>query len=274
MEIPENAREPNAKVNTVQRVRPVGELNMEAVELFTRLLIGLSAEGAEMLLTRLRAYQPEIGQIVTKAPLEPELDDASRVELIRYLAVGTAVRAQRGSLRMAHDTAAVATSATRSIFDLLDRATDNIVTRPFRRPFEALAGRLNDEIGASVVVGHKELSEGRVLARETTIDFIDDFIAYLSSSPELAELVSDQIGQQSLSVAGAVTEGGRTVTLEADNALEGLIRRLLKRPARKDLPRSPFAGKPDAVYHPGPVSTMGTDSTPSTALHDPRGGEE
>lgn len=255
-----------AGVGPIQRVEPMGELNMEDMELFTRLLIGLAAEGSEMLLDRLHKYDENIAQAMKDDPREPSLDDASRTELIRYLAVGTLLRTQRGSVRVAHDTAALAVNTTRSVFGFVDRATDNFVGRPFRRPAEALASRLNAEIGDNVVLGHKELSEGRVLARETTVDFIDDFIDYISESPELAELISDQISQQSLGVAGAVAEGGRSLTLGADNTVEGVIRRIFKRPPRDDLPKSPFAGKPNSVYHPGVASSLpATEEDPSSA---------
>ena len=263
-----------AGVGPIQRMEPMGELNMEDIELFTRLLIGISAEGSEMLLDRLRNYEAHIAQLLAEDPHEPDLDDASRVELIRYLAVGTMVRTQRGSIRVAHDTAALAINTSRSAFGLLDRATDNFVGRPLRRPAEALASRLHTEIGDNVVLGHKELSEGRVLARETTVDFIDDFIAYLSGSPELADLVSDQMTAQSLGVAGAVAEGGRSVTLEADNAVEGLIRRIFRRPARADLPKSPFAGKPEAVYHPGVMSSLPEHEADSTQSASVQTGKE
>jgi len=248
------------EVEPIQRFEPLGELDTEEMELFTRLLIGLSAEGGEMLMDRLRTYQLRIDELAATDPYEPNLDDASRAELIRYLAVGSLVRTQRGSVRLAHDTAVRATNSTRSVFGLLDRMTDNFLGRPFRRPVESLADRLRTEIGESVVVGHKEMSEGRVLARETTLDIIDDFIAYLSESPELAELVSDQIGQQSLGVAGAVAEGGRSVTLVADNTIENVIRRIFRRPSREELPKSPFAGKPEAVYQPGATSSLPASS--------------
>lgn len=255
----------NPAVEPIQRFEPLGELDTEEMELFTRLLIGLSAEGGEMLIERLRVYQSRIDKLAAADSHESGLDDASRTELIRYLAVGSLVRTQRGSVRLAHDTAVRATNSTRSVFGLLDRATDNFLGRPFRRPVESLADRLRTEIGESVVVGHKEMSEGRILARDTTLDIIDDFIAYLSDSPELADLVSDQIGQQSLGVAGAVAEGGRSATLAADNTIEGVIRRIFRRPAREELPKSPFAGKPESVYHPGATSSLPSSSNPTSS---------
>jgi len=238
------------------------ELDMERMELLTRLLIGAVAEGGDQLLSRLRQYRDKIAELEVEEAVEADLTEASRNDLVRYLVVGSTVRTQRGAVRAAHGGVSFALRTARSFFGALDWATDNPVGRPLRWPVETMADRLRDEINESVIVGHGELVEGRILARETTLDIIDDFIAYLSDSPELAELVSDQIGQQSLSMAGSVAETSRTVTVAADNSVEGVIRRVLGLPSRKEMKPSPFAGNPEIVYHPG-VSPLEDESTAS-----------
>ena len=102
----------NPVVEPIQRFEPLGELDTEEMELFTRLLIGLSVEGGDMLMDRLRAYQSRIDELAATDPHESDLDDASRTELIRYLTVGSLVRTQRSSVRLAHETAALSCSVT------------------------------------------------------------------------------------------------------------------------------------------------------------------
>ena len=250
---------------TIQPLPTDQEIRMASMELLTRFLIGALAEGGAQLFSRLREYQDTLAEQEAIQPIEGNLDEASRDDLIRYLAVGSAVRAQRGAARALYGGASLTARTTRSIFGVLDRVTDNPLGRPLRRPVESLADRLRDEINESVVVGHEELNEGRLLAREATLDIIDDFIAYLSESPELAQLVSDQIGQQSLGMASAAAETSRTITKAADNSIEGVVRRILGLPSRQELEPSPFAGRPEVVYHPG-VSSSIEESIPNEPL--------
>jgi hypothetical protein len=251
-----NAQQPAA----IQPLPASKELDMERMELLTRFLVGALAEGGVQLLARLREYQDKIAELKAEEPVEPDLAEASRSDLMRYLAVGSAVRTQRGAVRAVHGGASIALKTSRSVFGALNWVTNNPLGRPLRWPVESMVDRLREEINESVVVGHGELVEGRILARETTLDIIDDFVAYLSDNPELAELVSDQIGQQSLSMASSVAKTSRTITEAADNSVEGVIRRLLGLPARKEMASSPFSGNPDAVYHPG-ISPLKNDST-------------
>jgi len=238
------------------------ESEMERLELLTRFLIGALAEGGDQLLFRLREHRDKIAELEDDESVEAKLEEASRNDLVRYLMVGSAVRAQRGAVRAVHGGASRTLRTARSVFGALDWATDNPLGRPLRWPVERLVHRLREEINESVIVGHGELVEGRILASETALDIIDDFISYLSESPELAELVSDQIGQQSLSLASSVAQTSRTVTGAADNSIEGVVRRILGLPSRKELKPSPFAGNPDAVYH-ASVSAIKDESTAS-----------
>lgn len=262
---PSGENVPAASDQQPAAVRPLPtdeEVRVEHLELLTRFLIGALAEGGDQLLSRLREYQDKMDELQIEGPLEADLDEASRNDLVRYLVVGSTVRTQRGAVRAIHGGASFALKTSRSVFGALNWATDNPLGRPFRRPVESVADRLRDEINESVIVGHEELSGGRILAREATLNIIDDFIAYLSESPELAELVSDQIGQQSLGMASAAAQTSRTITEVADNSIEGVVRRILGLPSRKEMKPSPFAGHPEAVYHPG-VSPFKDESTAS-----------
>jgi len=61
-------------------------------------------------------------------------------------------------------------------------------------------------------------------------------------------LVSEQIGAQGLGLAGTVVDGGRQISSSADGLLEGVIRRILRRKPRRELPPSPLAGLPQTMY--------------------------
>jgi hypothetical protein len=72
----------------------------------------------------------------------------------------------------------------------------------------------------------------------------------LSRNPELQEFVETLIGQQGVGMATSVMENARSVTLTADDAAEGLLRWLLRRTPRRELPPSPVEGQPQNMYEP------------------------
>ena len=96
--------------------------------------------------------------------------------------------------------------------------------------------------------GRAEEQNGRLLAGMTVQEVIDEFINYISDNEELAELVRDQIGQQSIGMAGVVVDNSRRLTSTADNLLEGIVRRILRMRSREELPGSPLVGQPQLMY--------------------------
>ena len=251
---------PQTNATPAQRLEEPGGLDMERIELITRVAIGALSEGGNYLFDHLRRYQAEIDQLAASDP-NANLDAATRDQLVRYLAVGAAVRAQRGALQTANRGIGFSAGAIRKTFSMMDRLTDNPLGRPLRWPAERLAQRLANEINESVVVGHKEVVDGSVLVREASLDMMDEFIAYISESPELADLVSEQIGQQSLGMASAVAETGRDITGHADLTIEDKLRGWLGMRKRSEMPRSPFVGKPDSI-HTTITDDMDTRPTP------------
>ncbi len=70
-----------------------------------------------------------------------------------------------------------------------------------------------------------------VVRRET-----NRYLAYLEDHPELIEAL---VEEQSYSVAGSMSGTIRRRTVAADNAIEAVIRRILRRRPRKDVPAPP-----------------------------------
>ena len=64
---------------------------------------------------------------------------------------------------------------------------------------------------------------------------IDEFINQLAENPELQELVT----QQSLGLASEARDEVRERTVTADNIMENLVRRILRRTPRAELPEPP-----------------------------------
>jgi hypothetical protein len=73
------------------------------------------------------------------------------------------------------------------------------------------------------------------LASRTYGEIIDEFINRLSENPELQALITEQ----SLGVASEMRDEVRERTVTADNLMEGLVRRVLRRSPRAELPGPP-----------------------------------
>lgn len=73
------------------------------------------------------------------------------------------------------------------------------------------------------------------MARKTYQEIIDEFIEDLADNEELQDLVA----QQSLSMVSEVRDEVRERTVTGDNVLEGIVRRMLRRTPRTELPVPP-----------------------------------
>jgi hypothetical protein len=107
-------------------------------------------------------------------------------------------------------------------------------------------------MGVYVDDGRLEAQRSRLLAARSLTGITDDVMDYVATSPELTAYITDLIGGQGAGLAGVVAENAREMTAKGDDTAERLIRRILRRTARQDLPPSPVAGQPQTMYSPRP----------------------
>lgn len=103
--------------------------------------------------------------------------------------------------------------------------------------------------------GRYEEQFGRNLTRRLAGAPINEIVDYLAENPHVARLVEEQLEElrknpepvrelvqgQSVSMATEAVDELREQGVTADNLLEGVVRRLLRRPARANLPPPPLA---------------------------------
>lgn len=226
-------------------------VEFENLQLLARFLSGALILGGDELLQRLRRFQREVEAEPLRLPASAP-DQETTGDLVRYLAIGLFARGQKQVARGVRRGVGVSLGLTRSILGGLDRLTDNRFARPLRQPVEGRLKALGREAAQVIDEGRLEEQNARYLAGQTVGEVIDELLDYLSENPEVADLIRRQIGAQSAGLAGVVAENTRSVTVVGDYAVEGLIRRLLRRRPRHDLPPSPYAGKPQTMYAPIP----------------------
>lgn len=202
-----------------------------------KLLLGGTIEGTAELARRLERMEREL-RAMENGRLPPGQVNNS-TDVVRYMLVGMALSVADGARRQAFKLAEAS--------DLFWRATGNAVeplarnrltgrvVGPFDRAFARLVDRGQKRVNEWVELGRATEPTARLVARQTYLEIVDDFIGQLSQNDQLAELVQEQ----SMGLATEVVEEVRERSLSADSLAESIVRRILKRPPREALPPPP-----------------------------------
>lgn len=203
-----------------------------------RLLVGSALLGTDELQKRLRAWEDALR---AAPPAPPSGEPVSEAELLRYAFIGL--------LFEAHDQAR---KGANELFDSVVQAGGAALARlgpllgsPLLRPLAGPLLRQVDEWVESSAertarlarLGQREEQHSRLLAERVYAEALDDFIGYLAENPELRALVQSQ----SVSLATEVQNRFRQTTVDLDVGAEAVVRRLLRRVPRRDLPPSPLS---------------------------------
>ena len=216
--------------------------------LLTRFLLGILLVGSDELTARLQALQSELEAGTGLAASEIVSEEATMRELLGYMAVGMFVRGQKRLSRGIRRGVRLSMGMTGRALGIVNRLTDNPLGRPVRRPVESLLWNLVQEGEQAVREGRAEAQNARLLAGRTLAEITDDLMEYIIENPELMLLIRRQVGEQSTGLASTATSSARQFGAGADGAVEGAVRRLLRRPPRRELPPSSLPGDPQTVY--------------------------
>jgi hypothetical protein len=247
----------SAGVSSVESQTPM-ERDAESLQLLSRLLVGLIVMGGEELMLRLRAYQQQIDDQPGMLEQVVDSDAETVLELFRFLSIGLLARGEKALVHGVYRGFRASYRSASWLLGKADSLTDNWLARPFRRPIESRLGRLEGRMGGYVDEGRLEEQRSRLLAAQSLSGIIDDVMDYVAASPELTGYITDLVAGQGAGLAGLVGDNARQLSATGDDAAERLIRRVLRRKPRQDLPPSPLAGKPQTMYSPQP-ETPGED---------------
>lgn len=216
------------------------EDDFDPVDALTRLIVGGGIVGLDELLNRLQAYQMAIrAEAEAAGSGDGETAVETDADRLRYMLIGflfeTEERVRRTLplfARLADISITMTNKATQPL-------TDNRLTRPFTRPlqqrYERLVQRGESSLQRWIDRGREIEPPSRQLALSTYEGIIDEFISRLADNPEVQGLVT----QQSIGLATEVRNEVRERTVSADNAVESIMRRILRRPPREELPPPP-----------------------------------
>ncbi len=216
--------------------------------LLTRFLLGLLLVGSDELMARLQALQPELEAGTGLAASEVVSEETTTRELLGYMAVGMFIRGQKRLSQGIRRGVRLSVGMTGRALGMVNRLTDNPLGRPVRRPVESFLWNLVQEGERAVREGRAEAQNARLLAGRTLAEITDDLMEYIIENPELMVLIRRQVGEQSTGLASTAASSARQLGAGADGAVEGAVRRLLRRPPRRELPPSSLPGDPQTVY--------------------------
>jgi hypothetical protein len=219
-------------------------------ELLARLLYGLALVGVDHYVNMVRSFQHQIDTDPTLLQPVQKGDQATQADLLRYTAVGGVLWGGRLASRMVRSGLELGGRVTGVTLDTAAWAVSNPLLKPVRQPADDAVNSLKRRLDGLTVEGRREEETGRVLATSVVEQTIEEIIDYLSRSEPLAELVREQLSQQSTGIATSVAETARTATNIGDNAVEGFVRRLFGKTPRAEMPASPVVGKPQTMYDP------------------------
>ena len=230
---------------------PSTALEFERLQLLSRFLIGALAFGGDGARNRLKELQRRYDTDPSPPTYDDSLEGESTAALLSYTTIGLILHGQRRVARSIRTGYYASLGAASWLSEKFSGAASNSLTRPLARPIQTRLARLSRQMDALAREGKLETQLGRRLTADALGEIIDDFVDLIAESPELTQYVQQILGQQGAGLASTVGGNARQLTARGDYVVEGVVRRILRRPSRRELPPSPLAGVPQTMYDPG-----------------------
>ncbi len=228
----------------------------DALRSTTRLLVGLALVGGDELLKRLEILE----HTLTTTPPDPqEMTDRIRQtptgqyipDDVRHALIGLAFEVQE---QVRVQTPRLLATADQIISGLTKPAQSLLNHIPIIGPlsksiggqYDALQRRGTDRLKQWIAIGQREEARSRLLAGQAYEQIVNDFIDYLADKPEVQELIAGQ----TTGLAADVLDEVRERTVSGDSFLEGLVRAVLRKTPRAELPPPPLEVRQSAIKVP------------------------
>jgi hypothetical protein len=217
------------------------EANFDSLQALTRLLVGGAIEGTSQLTTRLQKYQEDLRREAAEnstAGDDSAVTSEDELDRLRFALVGLIFDAQSTFRRNVTLWAKIASRSASMTNRVTEPVASSFLFNPIQRRYDKLVRRGEQSLARWIADGRVEEPQSRQLASRTYGEIVDEFINRLSENPELQSLITEQ----SLGVATEMRDEVRERTVTADNVMEGIVRRILRR-----APRAELAGPPPEV---------------------------
>ena len=227
-----------------------GDLDRDSIDLALRFLVGLLALGGDEADRRLREMQRKLDADPTLWSSQVPAGQKSLRRQAWHLGVGLLSLGQKRLRRGIRGSYDRSVRAAGRISSAPDRWGAGRLTRPIRKPIEARLLRWRKNAALIEKEGELEELQGRALTTGTLAALILEIMDEVAANPELLEFVEDLLSHQGRGMASSVMDNTRSVTLTADDGADALLRWLLRRTPRRELPPSPVEGQRQTMYAP------------------------
>jgi hypothetical protein len=238
----------------------------DALQSTTRLLVGLALIGGDELLKRVQ----DIEQAILTTPPDP----AALAEQIRNSPTGQYIPddVRHALIGLAFDLQAqLRTNLPRflatgdQIFTSLTQPVQSIVSRipivsslgkSIGLQLDATHRRGEDQLKRWIAIGRREEPRSRVLAAMLYKRILDDYIDFFAEKPEVQNLIMGQ----ATGLTAEVIDEVRETTVSGDSFFEGIVRAVLRKAPRTEVPPPSIEIRQAAVVvPPNPVVKKGEE---------------
>jgi len=258
--------EPESEYDSAQ---PEAE-GFDAYRSVVRLLVGLTLIGGDELVGRLRGWE-----IAHPSGQAEQADAEIDGDTVRRVLVGMAFETAEMARQMVWGAAGLSVSVAGAMWSAFRPITSSFLFRPLWMPVRSMAARSEARRERYAQVGRNEETRSRKLAGDVTGLLIEDILDYLGDNPGVKALIDAQIAGlatrpetldllvrevgdryiayldehpegvqnlvqgQTVGMATEVRDDVRAITVTGDTFLETVVRALLRRTPREDLPPPP-----------------------------------
>jgi hypothetical protein len=214
---------------------PQSKSSRKRLRSLTRLVIGGVMVGLDSLLTNLDAWERQLEEqesqkiVAVDAPQAAGEEQTPRLE---HALVGLVFEAQDTLLAGMEKADRLSQAVIRLNSFWLKPLQRSWPVRTLAHQMDRLTERGETEVKRWAERGRVEVEQSRRLAETAVSETVESGIESLTTNPEVRDLVQTQ----STGLANEVLEEIRERTVSADNFLEGIARRVLKRTPRPELP--------------------------------------
>ena len=238
--------------NPAPSVSDQGGAASGAPQTITRLLVGGTLMGADMLQKQLETWNQEDQERASSSSKDRK--GLTTKNGVRSAAAGQPEepeplpnRTQYALLGLLFQSQASLQKATKTL-DRAERAAWKLMTpvhkplgtwrifAPARKRYEHLAARGSAEVDRWVQLGRVEAQRSRELTETALDSTVDESIDFVVTSPRVREVIKET----STSLGSEVGDGMRSRTVSSDTLVEGLARRLLRRAPHEYPPAPPI----------------------------------
>jgi hypothetical protein len=218
---------------------------------FSRLLIGTIGLGLEELSERLDKWEESTedsdysnqneqelpGNALRKFAIHRENIKSDRFdENFQYALIGLLIDSQdrlEASSRRLQPISNTINRFTRPFINTFSRLP---LISPLRTGYSTLIEKGEDELNRLILLGRLEYEKSHQIAEIAIDDTFDEAVDYLATNQEIQELIQSQ----GVGLAGEVVEEIRERAVSADNFIDSIIRPLMKRKSRSEIPPPQF----------------------------------